>query len=101
MGFAALSQEPFDQPNRRERTHTNAMAAPLRRIAQTGLPPALNDSDNDNYDRHDQEYVNESANGVRGNQTQKPQNDKDDRDGFEHVCLQLRPGAFNLTLRLA
>jgi hypothetical protein len=37
------------------------------------------------YDRDDQEDVNKSAHGVRGNQTKQPQDDQDDSDGFEHL----------------
>jgi hypothetical protein len=44
-----------------------------------------NDTNENHYDRDDQEGMNESAHGVRGDNTQKPEDNHDDRNGLEHV----------------
>ena len=44
----------------------------------------LNDTNQNDHDRDDQEGMNESAHGVRGNQTQNPEDHQDDGNGFEH-----------------
>jgi len=46
--------------------------------------PALNDSYQYHHDRDDQENVNESAHGVRGNQAKQPEDDQDNRNSSEH-----------------
>lgn len=46
---------------------------------------ALKDPDHDHYHRQNQKYVNESPHGVRGHQSQCPQDQQDDHDGFEHL----------------
>jgi len=38
-------------------------------------------------DGDDQENMNKSAHGVRGNKSQKPEDDEDDGNGFEHFVL--------------
>jgi hypothetical protein len=45
-----------------------------------------NDTNKNHYDRDDQEGMNESAHGVRGDNTQKPEDNHDDRNGLEHVA---------------
>jgi hypothetical protein len=45
---------------------------------------ALNDTNQNDHDRDDQEGMNESAHGVRGNKTQNPEDDQDDGNGLEH-----------------
>jgi hypothetical protein len=44
----------------------------------------LNDTNQNDHDRDDQERMNESAHGVRGDKTQNPEDDQDDGNGFEH-----------------
>ena len=44
----------------------------------------LNDTNQNDHDRDDQEGMNESAHGVRGDKTQKPEDDQDDGNGLEH-----------------
>jgi hypothetical protein len=44
----------------------------------------LNDTNQNDHDRDDQEGMNESAHGVRGDKTQNPEDHQDDRNGFEH-----------------
>ena len=44
----------------------------------------LNDTHQNDHNRDDQEGMNESAHGVRGNKTQNPEDDQDDGDGLEH-----------------
>jgi hypothetical protein len=45
-----------------------------------------NDTNENHYDRDDQEGMNESAHGVRGYDTQKSEDNHDDRNGLEHVA---------------
>lgn len=44
----------------------------------------FNDTNQNDHDRDDQEGMNESAHGVRGNKTQNPEDHHDDGNGFEH-----------------
>jgi hypothetical protein len=44
----------------------------------------LNDTHQNDHNRDDQEGMNESAHGIRGNKTQNPEDDQDDGDGLEH-----------------
>jgi hypothetical protein len=44
----------------------------------------LNDTNQNDHNRDDQEGMNESAHGVRGNKTQNPEDDQDDGNGLEH-----------------
>jgi hypothetical protein len=43
-----------------------------------------NDSQQDNHDGNHQQYVNESAHGVRSNQPQQPQDEHYYSDGIKH-----------------
>jgi len=45
-----------------------------------------NDTNKNHHDRDDQEGMNESAHGVRGDNTQKPEDNHDDCNGLEHVA---------------
>ena len=45
-----------------------------------------NDTNKNHHDCDDQEGMNESAHGVRGDNTQKPEDNHDDRNGLEHVA---------------
>ena len=49
-------------------------------------PPTLNQPDRDHDDRQHQQNVNESAQGVRRHQPERPQDDQQDRNGFQHRC---------------
>jgi len=44
----------------------------------------LNDTNQNDHNRDDQESMNESAHGVRGDKTQNPEDDQDDGNGLEH-----------------
>jgi len=44
----------------------------------------LNDTHQNDHNRDDQERMNESAHGIRGNKTQNPEDDQDDGNGLEH-----------------
>lgn len=46
----------------------------------------LNDTNQNDYDRNDQENMNESPHGVRGNKTEKPEDNQDDGNGLEHAA---------------
>jgi hypothetical protein len=46
----------------------------------------LNDTNQIYQDRDVQENMNESAHGVRGDKTEKPQDNQDDGNGLEHVA---------------
>jgi hypothetical protein len=46
----------------------------------------LNDTNQNDHNRDDQENMNESAHGVRGDKTEKPQDNQDDGNGLEHVA---------------
>src|SRR4029077_9363120 len=50
----------------------------------------LNHPDEDHDDRDDEENVDESAHGVRGDQAQYPENEQDERYSPEHVVSPLR-----------
>jgi hypothetical protein len=52
--------------------------------ALPSVPTALDEPHENDDDRDDEEDMNESSHGVRRNQTQKPEDDENDRDGFEH-----------------
>jgi hypothetical protein len=52
--------------------------------------PALYDAQNNHDDRDNQKNVNESADCVRGNQAQYPEDDQDDCNTFKHVCFSVR-----------
>jgi len=52
--------------------------------------PALNDTQNNHDNRDNQQNVNESADCVRGNQPQYPEDDQDDCNTFKHVCFSVR-----------
>src|SRR5437899_12087493 len=43
------------------------------------------ESDQEQHDRHDQQYVNEVAQGVTADHAQQPQHDQNDRNRFQHV----------------
>jgi hypothetical protein len=45
-----------------------------------------NDTNKNHHDRDDQEGMNESAHGVRGDNTQKPEDNHDDCNDLEHVA---------------
>src|SRR5688572_4881889 len=47
-------------------------------------PATLEKPNQNHHDRNDQEEVNEPAHCVRGHQAKQPENDQNDRDGFEH-----------------
>jgi hypothetical protein len=55
--------------------------APLQGVS------ALNDTQHDHDDRYNQKNVDEPAYCVRGNQTQYPEDDKDDSNRFKHFCF--------------
>ena len=44
----------------------------------------LNDTNQNDHNRDDQEGMNESAHGGRGDKTQKPEDDQDNGNGLEH-----------------
>jgi hypothetical protein len=44
----------------------------------------LNHTHQNDHNRDDQEGMNESAHGIRGNKTQNPEDDQDDGNGLEH-----------------
>jgi hypothetical protein len=44
----------------------------------------LNDTNQNDHNRDDQEGMNESAHGGRGDKTQNPEDDQDDGNGLEH-----------------
>jgi hypothetical protein len=46
----------------------------------------LNDTNQNYHDRDDQENMNETAHGIRGDKTEKPEDNQDDRNGLEHVA---------------
>jgi hypothetical protein len=58
----------------------------LRQRALSGPLHAstLNDAYHDYYNREDQQKVDESAHGVRGNQAKRPEDKQDNRNGFKH-----------------
>jgi hypothetical protein len=65
---------------------------------QTGVglhdPATLNDANEHHHYRQHQQNVNESAHGVRRNQTKDPEDNQDERNGPEHCCcLSRRNGA--------
>ena len=45
---------------------------------------ATDDADEEQYDRNDQEYIDEPSDGVRCDQPQNPQHKKDDSDSYKH-----------------
>jgi hypothetical protein len=45
---------------------------------------SVDDSDQYDHDRDHQQNVYEAAHGVRGNDSQQPQNEHDDGNGIEH-----------------
>ncbi len=47
--------------------------------------PVLDHTKQNHYDRNDQENMDESADRVRGNDSEKPKNNQDDGDGVEHL----------------
>ena len=51
---------------------------------------ALNDTQNDYDDSDNQKNVNESADCVRGHQSQNPEDDQDDCNTFKHVRFSER-----------
>jgi hypothetical protein len=57
-----------------------------RKIPGSLQASTLNDTYQYHYDRDDQENVNESADGVRGDQAKHPEDKQDNRNSFEHFC---------------
>jgi hypothetical protein len=55
-----------------------------RKIPRSLRSSTLNDSDQYHHDRDDQENVNESAHGVRGDQAKQPEDNQDNRNSFKH-----------------
>ena len=55
----------------------------------------MNDTQHDHDDRDNQENVDEPAYCVRGNQTQYPEDDKDDSNRFKHFCFSENGSPFD------
>src|SRR5688572_3975402 len=59
----------------------------------------LDESDQYDHDRHDEEDMNETAHGVRGDQTEQPESYHDDGDCPQHVThlLLLQSGSLSMS----
>jgi hypothetical protein len=51
----------------------------------------LNEANQNHYDRDDQEDMNESAHGVRRDQTQNPEDKQNDGDNLKHFAAPFLP----------
>jgi hypothetical protein len=57
-----------------------------RKIPRLLQASTLNETNHYHHNRNDQENVNESAHGVRGDQAKHPEDNQDNRNSFEHFC---------------
>ena len=81
-----------DEPNKRDEPASRHAPRDLGLQDPQSLAPGSlfastsNETNKNHHDRDDQEGMNESAHGVRGDNTQKPEDNHDDCDGLEHVA---------------
>src|SRR6187551_2174071 len=62
------------------------MEVPIgREPATSENASALDDADDDEYDRRDKQHVNEAAHGHGADQSERPENQQDERDCPKHV----------------
>jgi hypothetical protein len=80
-----LSARRVSQDWGAERRGAARRLAPLHRPSRRSLHPApLNDTNYDHHNRKDQEEMNESSHGGRGDKTQKPEDNQYHYNGLEH-----------------
>jgi hypothetical protein len=66
--------------------HARLNVTKARRRQCTLQAPALNDTYQNHNDRNDQQAVYQPAHRVRGDQTEQPQNNQNDRNAFKHFA---------------